>query len=734
MLLGNEWLDTAGCKNGGTPINATNCICFEYYTGSDCGTIKCLNQGYPSDLSDPNADRCVCPVGYYGLFCESYQQAPAQTDLFLVKSPDLVIFLNTRVDILYNSSKVYTDAVLADPAISRGINGNYSKYYLFEFDNEDPNRNKSLNYANRNDFLTEFNKPDLTLRYNQKYCLSEPLFKSLLPWIKENKFSQQTINIFTQLPSTTENFEELENLAIAFNLQFNIYFQYTDDICPSDVNYETLFAFELLAQRTGGFYWPFYQFDDSANMVTDLVRSTFNLQLLGYQAYTDGNCPTSLSTTFNHALGPVDIYALVKSASSSVNINSNLSPPISTTVAATGTTFLALFPPFPQATVTVTGTTGACSVEILGIKRNPLEAEYLGIKAYLSFTDSIDADSSYFAMKSGVRHYIRLHLENIVSPLYALTPLSAELSSDCKTNVSTNLLSKSPSSTFDYISSISTNCLDQYGTCMATKHWLTVTFNVEQVQNTFTVIRHIPVKCLSSNDDEIPTTEAPPTTQPMTTVNVVTTVTVDGTTTSDVQQTTEAPTTEAPTTESQTTIEVATIEAATTVAQQTTEEASTMAPTPFTCPKDTNLPAMIIGYSMQYDAPTIRAFLRSPLVFNSSVADPYYGHYVIFTTDSDSSIYDSNHANADTFSAFVTLVTSYSAGYQQGNPNTPTNVISILKQLLNDALIKDRSAIMLLIGNTEVDGDDNDKIEIMQLATSKQIRVKFSLYLFFFNL
>uniref|UniRef100_A0AC34FEZ0 EGF-like domain-containing protein n=1 Tax=Panagrolaimus sp. ES5 TaxID=591445 RepID=A0AC34FEZ0_9BILA len=400
--------------------------------------------------------------------------------------------------------------------------------------------------------------------------------------------------------------------------------------------------------------------------VTDLVRSTFNLQLLGYQAYTDGNCPTSLSTTFNHALGPVDIYALVKSASSSVNINSNWSPPISTTVAETGTTFLALFPPIPQATVTVTGATGACSVEILGIKR-----------------------------------------------------------SDCKTNVSTTLLSKSPSSTFDYISSTSTNCLDQYGTCMATKHWLTVTFNVEQVQNTFTVIRHIPVKCLSSNDDEIPTTEAPITTQPMTTVNVVTTVAVDGTTTSDVQQTTEAPTTEAPTTESQTTVEVTTTEAATTVAQQTTEAASTMAPTPFTCPKDTNLPAMIIGYSMQYDAPSIRAFLRSPLVFNSSVADPYYGHYVIFTTDSDSSIYDSNHANADNFSEFVTLVTSYSAGYQQGNPNTPTNVVSILKQLLSDPLIKDRSAIMLLIGNTEVDGDENDKIKIMQLATSKQIRVNF---------
>uniref|UniRef100_A0A914YQL8 EGF-like domain-containing protein n=1 Tax=Panagrolaimus superbus TaxID=310955 RepID=A0A914YQL8_9BILA len=723
---GNEWLDASSCKNGGTPTNTTDCICFEYFTGSDCGTIKCLNQGYLSNPSDLNADRCICPVGYFGLFCESYQQAPAQTDLFLVKTPDLIIFLNTRVQTLYNTFQFYKNAVLADPAISRGLNGNYSKYFLYEFDNEDPSRTKSLNFDNRNGFLTEFNRSDLTLRSTLTKCSPEPLFKTLLPWIKDNKFSQQTINIFTQLPSTTENFEELENLAIAFNLQFNIYFQYTDVLCHSDKTYDTLFPFELLAQRTGGFYWPFYQFDDSANMVTDLVRSTFNLQLLGYQAYADGNCPTSLSATFNHALGPVDIYTLVKSASSAVSINSSLSPPISTTAAATGTTFISLFPPFPQGTVTVTGATGACSIEILGIKRNPLEIEYLGIKAYLSFTDSIDADSSYFAMKSGVRQYIRLHLENIVSPLFGLTPLSAELSSDCKTNISTNSLSKSPSSTFDYISSASTNCLDQYGTCMSTKHWLTVTFSIQQVQNTFTVIRHIPIKCLSSNDNEVPTTEAPATTQPMTSVNPVTTVAAEITTSSAEQQTTtQDSTTETPTTEAPTTSEVITTEAATTVAQETTEAASTVPSTPFACPNDANLPAMIIGYSMQYDAPTVRAFLSSPLVFNSSTADPNYGHYVIFTTDSDSDIYDNNHANRETFSDFQTLVTSYSAAYQQGDPNRPTNVISILKQLLSDPLIKDRSAIFLLIGKTEVVGDENDKIEIMQLATSKQIRVNF---------
>uniref|UniRef100_A0AC35GBY4 Uncharacterized protein n=1 Tax=Panagrolaimus sp. PS1159 TaxID=55785 RepID=A0AC35GBY4_9BILA len=334
------------------------------------------------------------------MYCESYQQAPAQTDLFLVKSPDLIIFLNTRVDKTFNSFQIYKDAVLADPAISKGLKGMYSNYYLFEFDNEDPDRSIAKTYNNRDEFINEFNRSELTLRYNYAACTPEPLFKKLFTWIQENQFSQQTIDIFTQLPSTEEGIEALENLAVAFNLQFNIYFQYSDVICFPGEPLDTLFTFELLAQRTGGIYWPFYQFDDSSKMVTNLVRSTFNLQLLGYQAFTDGNCPTSLSAQFNHALGPVDIYALVKSTSTSVYINGSVTPPISTTAAATGTTFLAQFPPVPQGTIQVTGATGACSVEILGIKRDPLETEYLGIKAYVSFTDSIDSDSSYFAMKS----------------------------------------------------------------------------------------------------------------------------------------------------------------------------------------------------------------------------------------------------------------------------------------------------------------------------------------------
>jgi hypothetical protein len=721
-LNGYEGFDAISCDNGGTPINATQCNCFDYFTGPDCSQIKCLNQGYLS-VSNPG-DRCVCPVGYYGMYCESYQQAPAQTDLFLIKSPDLIIFLNTRVDTTFNSFQIYKDAVLADPAISKGLKGMYSNYYLFEFDNEDPDRSKPFTFNNRDDFIQEFNRSDLTLRYNYAACAPEPLFKKLFTWIQENQFSQQTIDIFTQLPSTEEGFEALENLAVAFNLQFNIYFQYSDVICFPGEPIDTLFTFELLAQRTGGIYWPFYQFDDSSKMVTNLVRSTFNLQLLGYQAYTDGNCPTSLSAQFNHALGPVDIYALVKSASTSVNINGSVTPPISTTAAATGTTFLAQFPPVPQGTIQVTGATGACSVEILGIKRDPLETEYLGIKAYVSFTDSIDSDSSYFAMKSGVTQYIRIHLENIINTSFTLTPLSVHLSSDCQSNIPTISFSKSLFSTYNFISSTYTNCLAQVGECMATKHWLTVTFNVTQIQNTFTVTRHVPIKCLSTNDNEIPSTLAPATTEPIivTTAAAITTVatTADDTTTVAEQQTT---TTEAPTTVE---IIATTTEATTTMAfQETTTAGSTIPPTAFTCPNGTDLPAMVLGYSMQYDAATVKAFLRSPLILNSSITDPYYGHYTIFTIDDNDNNYGNNHADADTFNEFVTLVTTYSAAYAPGDPNRPTNVIPILQQLLKDPKIKDRSAIIILVGHTEPDGLPDDKIEIMQLVTSKQIRVNF---------
>lgn len=69
-----------------------------------------------------------------------------------------------------------------------------------------------------NDFVNKFNSTDLTKPYNAP-CNSQPMYGALLQWIQDNKFTQQTINIFTQLPSTDDNFIELENIAMAFKIQ-----------------------------------------------------------------------------------------------------------------------------------------------------------------------------------------------------------------------------------------------------------------------------------------------------------------------------------------------------------------------------------------------------------------------------------------------------------------------------------------------------------------------------------
>ena len=165
-----------------------------------------------------SADRCFCPVGYYGLYCEAYQEAIPVSNLFQVKNPPLVHFVNTEIALIYNVWPSYLAAVQNDPAF---VNNIYGSYYLYGYNEEKPDQNYGFDGPkDKEAFLSTFGGSGfLRNTTGPNICGTRTLFTSLLGFIKKNKFSQTSINLFTMYPSDDKSYVELEEIAIAFKLR-----------------------------------------------------------------------------------------------------------------------------------------------------------------------------------------------------------------------------------------------------------------------------------------------------------------------------------------------------------------------------------------------------------------------------------------------------------------------------------------------------------------------------------
>lgn len=338
--------------------------------------------------------------------------------------------------------------------------------------------------------------------------------------------------------------------------------------------------------------------------------------------------------------------------------------------------------------------------------------------------------------------YIRLHVENIKvddNRIYEVTRVTYDNEINDGNFYSVN----KRNATFEYISERQIDCSAYElgpNLLIITRHWLHVEFTTTLSDGrVFTEMRYVPIKCFG----EIPSIPSPPTTLPLdettvdaTTVQPITTIftTAQTPTPANTIASDEVPTgTEFPTTtiaevitttngvagptESLTTIVTIAEEITTNPFLQTTETAG------IDC-TDTEIqrPSLVIAVSSKYSIQDRNSFLTGVSGLDPGFAEKNYDKFLVTLFDNDGFDY-SNASVGTNYTAFQARVMQLA--YDTHDPlSDNSNVLDVLLAIVKDSNVNPNSAISIMVANLTIDTDaENKKIEIIQRATTKQLKI-----------
>uniref|UniRef100_A0A7E4W7V1 EGF-like domain-containing protein n=1 Tax=Panagrellus redivivus TaxID=6233 RepID=A0A7E4W7V1_PANRE len=657
------------------------CFFFALSSGADVDRT-CINNGYEADGA------CVCPVGYYGQYCEAFTETYRPEKLFNNQDPKLIVVVNTQFDI-FHALNVFRDGILADLALQ---NGYYKEYYFYGFNNEDAANPPKAPLVSKQAFITALQ--NLTAETGTDCSEEANLFPQVLKFLTSNKLSETVINIFTQLPAGNTNLTDLQETALAFNVQINVFFAYSPVFCldSASVDVETL---RSLAERTGGIFVPYS--NDNRAYVGDLAGLSSSLQLINYDANRHGNSGQVVEFTTRH---PV-CYAFLSSTDGKafLSVTSGQAITRGTYNLPDDKTVLYLFIPIGNAPVNLTvNSTAAWSLQIVA-KGNLDGLTPSGIRAYTTFTDSKDVDTTYNYLKNGISAYARLHLEHLKSNTEVISLGSvAVLDEDSNGTASFYEVDSRVSSTFEYVTKGTVYCTAKTsGDTVLTKHWLRLSYSI----GGFNQLAYVPFKCLVDTAG----------------IGRGTDTAEFAITTSKEASSTEAFTDLSP---SSTTEEVdtTTTEITTTNAPTTTEIPTTPVPPP----ERGSLPSIVIGFSYYYSVEQRAALLRGPALLNKELAETYYSNFLVTPLD-ETYNYDDTVKRTSSYDQFIENVQSLS--WNNNDYSTSISFYETVTKILNDEHVNPRSFVTLLVKPEVAESSDHayPYLKLLQLATSKQVRI-----------
>uniref|UniRef100_A0A914C1T0 EGF-like domain-containing protein n=1 Tax=Acrobeloides nanus TaxID=290746 RepID=A0A914C1T0_9BILA len=518
---------------------------------------------------------------------------------------------------------------------------------------------------------------------------NEPqIYASLFEMIDKGSLTKTSINIFTQFPATDlENYQKLEERAIAFGVAINFYFGDEPYLVGCDFSSSNSFINQMreLAFVTGGFFVVF-QGDASGEVVPLLVSLQSNQQILDYKL--QNNCSNGLSVSIvNGDKTSSSNFIAVVRVPNGEQPASNCTPGIVDLKNASqdGLTVYRIFyidKIHPYCILTLPPiNNGSCSIELYASPQPAQASQTTNLRVYVSYTDTQDIDSSYMGLIEDSPLYVRVHVESDNVDLGPLTVTSISLNNDNEPPQQSGVDYKNYS-TFEYVSQKQLICNgSQYP---STKHWLNIAIQ-SGGETPLNFTRSIPVKCYPTSPGY-----TPPTTTPL-----ITTTTVE----------------------------------ATTKAETTTPATSVNCTNP-----RSNLPSMIAGFSaMPFNDPkeTRKNFQYSILVWDATLADKSFANYGFITFDTNQQV-QGNCSGAEV----LLMVDTYKAYTGVANNITncsPAPKLSDIAQVLVDVIypnpnIKEGSVFSFLTTGLQVDNGANGEnyiVNALRIAVTKRYKLNF---------
>ncbi|KAE9553235.1 hypothetical protein FO519_003543 [Halicephalobus sp. NKZ332] len=714
-----------GCLNGGT-ANGTVCECPTYFAGDNCEIIQCLNGGYP--LSE-NADRCFCPVGYYGQYCEAYQEALPSLKLFQVQKPSLIHFVNTEITSIYNTWPDYVNAIQSDLAF---VNNVYADYYLYGYREDKPDVNSGCDGPyNKQEFMDKINGTEFFANTtNTTYsCTNQTLFPSLLKFIKKNKFSQTSINLYTMYPLHDESYVKLEETAIAFKIRINVYFVFNIILCDSSTDVSLL---RTLAFNTGGTFFTMTYKYTSPIAVAKVMSMNSNAQLLAYNEITSG---FTQSINFSNPIDNQNIIVLTDSLTPPTVVNGSA---LVKTISSANSYSPSIYSVIPLES--------NCTLQVLS--QAPMFIQVFasgfgpglvsGVQIYPTFTDSPETDTAYFGMKHNLPLYVRFHIENIQtndSRSYVVNQVTYQ--NEFQTGEAVAF--RKNEATFEYVSEkpISCSVTENY----AGHHWLNIQFTTTKFGGEYFEMRYVPIKCSADPQALTPTT-------PSISVTTTSPEIVESSVSSSIAVTSAFSSTTITSGEASSSTGASSDETdasssgtgfadTSTVAVETTtvtdEITSTSLPTSTEIPgsqcwpskeNNGNLPSLVIALSNQYTVDQRNHLLAGVFGLDANFAESNYKNFIAVPFDFDEFDYKSDKVSTSSYAQFQNYTHNLSYGSNDGNPPIDTsNILDMLLGILTDIDVNVNSAITVMVSGLPIPDDDVKKTEIIQRATTKQIKI-----------